>query len=101
MNTIEAKQVLSGLLDAFDNDEHGDYFYDHGWEVCEAVILAMPTIDTVSVSHGRWTENRHDSYDNMREEYVIWYTYTCSECDGEAMCDYRYCPNCGVRMDGE
>lgn len=40
MNYKEALNVLGGLLDAFDRDEHGDYFYEHGWEVCEATILA-------------------------------------------------------------
>lgn len=40
MNYKEATKVLGGLLDAFDRDEHGDYFYEHGWEVCEATILA-------------------------------------------------------------
>lgn len=40
MTREEAIKCLAGLLDAFDSDEHGDYFYDHGWEVCEATILA-------------------------------------------------------------
>lgn len=87
MNATEAKQVLSGLLDAFDQDEHGDYFYDHGWEVCEAVILAMPYFN-----RGRWI---HD-INNL---------YGCSECmERETMSSKklkRYCPNCGIKMDGE
>ncbi len=41
MNAQEAIKILSELLDAFDRDEHGDYFYDYGWEVCEATILAL------------------------------------------------------------
>jgi hypothetical protein len=49
MTYPEAKQVLTGLLDAFDRDEHGDYFYDHGWEVCEAVILAMGAFEDIKV----------------------------------------------------
>ena len=40
MNVSEAMKVLGELLDAFDRDEHGDYFYDYGVEVCEAAILA-------------------------------------------------------------
>lgn len=64
-------------------------------------ICGVPAADVVEVKHGRWVENSHDSYDDMREEYVRWYTYTCSECDGEAMNDYNYCPNCGAKMDAE
>lgn len=60
-----------------------------------------PTLEVEPVKHGRWTENHHVSYDDMREENVHWYTYTCSECDFEAMDDSHYCPNCGARMDLE
>lgn len=49
MTYPEAKQVLTGLLDAFDRDEHGDYFYENGWEVCEAVILAMGAFEDIKV----------------------------------------------------
>ena len=49
MTYPEAKQMLTGLLDAFDRDEHGDYFYDHGWEVCEAVSLAMGAFEDKKV----------------------------------------------------
>ncbi len=54
-----------------------------------------------AVKHGRWTENHHVSYDDMREEDVHWYTYTCSECAFEAMNNSHCCPNCGARMDLE
>jgi hypothetical protein len=46
MNYKESLKVLGGLLDAFDRDEHGDYFYEHGWEVCEATILAYGALET-------------------------------------------------------
>ena len=38
MNTEKALEVIKGLLDAFDIDNHDDYFFFHGTEVCEAVI---------------------------------------------------------------
>lgn len=67
-----------------------------------SILNCTPAADVVEVVHGRWAENQHDSYDDdMLEEYVRWYTYTCSECGGEVMKDYRYCPNCGARMDGD
>lgn len=47
---------------------------------------------------GEWTEHQHTSYDDMREENVIWFTYACSECGGEVMNDYDFCPNCGADM---
>lgn len=48
MTREEATKVLGGLLDAFDRDEHGDYFYEHGWEVCEATILAHGALQNQS-----------------------------------------------------
>jgi hypothetical protein len=64
---------------------------------CETVqqIDAQPTADVAPVKHGRW----------------IWYSeicaYSCSECHkyqyGNTLDvlngTYRYCPNCGARMD--
>ena len=47
---------------------------------------------------GEWTEHQHTSYDDMREEDVIWFTYACSVCGGEVMSDYDFCPNCGADM---
>lgn len=59
MTYPEAKQMLTGLLDAFDRDEHGDYFYENGWEVCEAVILAMGAFEDNFVAVTRCKECRY------------------------------------------
>ena len=67
--------------------------------VCGAVecIVDAPTIDAVEVVHGRWerANNRPKSY--IRK---------CSICGKEAYfcgtgCGYKYCPNCGAKMDGK
>lgn len=50
---------------------------------------------------GRWTENRRVGFSDAIEGDVYWFTYTCSECGGEVMNDYHYCPNCGADMRGE
>ena len=44
MNVITAKAILGELLEAYDECEHGDYFYDNGDVVCDAVecILEEP-----------------------------------------------------------
>lgn len=44
MTRAEAIKTLAGLLDAFDQDEYGDYFYDNGWDVCEATILSLTAL---------------------------------------------------------
>ena len=59
-------------------------------------IMAQPTVDAVPVRHGKWLpENRTmDAY---------WVCSCCgfpSEAHG-AFKIYKYCPNCGARMDVE
>ena len=64
-------------------------------------LKEAPTIDPESLRpHGKWI---------MREDYNFDTYYDCSVCD-ESFCFiegvpeenfYRYCPNCGAKMDGE
>lgn len=80
---------------------YGSWMHSNG-EVCaitniEIEIKKLPTIDAVPVVHGRWEEA--DDGDGK----------VCSTC-GEDFCDivmgcnvheWKYCPNCGAKMDGE
>ena len=67
-------------------------------------IEAIPTADVAPVRHGRWIET---------EQPCGWNEVMCAECSecgedfvlGEySMADlkslFRYCPNCGAKMDG-
>ncbi len=66
----------------------------------EEVLNSAQTVDAVEVVHGRWifeealTEGRAN--------------YKCSACDYDDTfyCNlidtfYKYCPNCGAKMDGD
>lgn len=57
----------------------------------DCIIDNAPTIDPVR--HGRWvpTEEMEEIYDE---------TYRCTECGFEMPGEWKYCPNCGARMDG-
>lgn len=58
------------------------------------VMLALPSADVAPVRHGRWEDYEEN-------------TWQCSECgelfyleDGTPQeNEYRYCPNCGAKMD--
>lgn len=58
-------------------------------------VRCAPTIDVAPVMHGRWIED--DDGDGQH----------CSECGMDycyMVCDvekYRYCPNCGAKMERE
>lgn len=52
----------------------------------------IPTVDAVPVKHGRW--ELVDEAEPRR--------YGCSKCSCLSWYGtYKYCPNCGARMDGE
>lgn len=54
-------------------------------------VIMLPAADVTPVVHGRWLCG--DYYDIGD---------VCSECDWDSQMthpSYRYCPNCGARMD--
>lgn len=62
-------------------------------------IDALTTVDAVPVVHGRWIDEGQYG-DNFPH-----HAWRCSEC-GEHVIEidtswYKYCPNCGARMDKE
>ena len=92
-------QVMAGIKDrlvellsgcSLDTDEDVQY-------VADKLVAA----DVVPVVHGHWTEKQNTMYDSTRGEDVHWFTYVCSKCGQEAMNNFRFCPFCGTRMDGD
>lgn len=56
-------------------------------------VIMLPSADVAPVRHGRWLCG--DYYDIGD---------VCSECDWDSQMthpSYRYCPNCGAKMDKE
>lgn len=56
-------------------------------------VIMLPAADVAPVRHGRWLCG--DYYDIGD---------VCSECDWDSQMthpSYRYCPNCGAKMDKE
>lgn len=71
-------------------------------------IEGMPTVDAVEVVHGEWIKHKinpevmrlfhQDGIAKaMGENSIFW---TCSECKSWGTPAHKYCPNCGVKMDG-
>ena len=55
-----------------------------------ADIDVLPRVDAVEVVHGRWIDAREYCGD-----------YMCSNCDAlYGTNKFKYCPNCGAKMDG-
>lgn len=72
------------------NSSYGEGF-DRGLDRAQRAILDAPAADVVPVRNGRWLCG--DYYDIGD---------VCSECDWDSQMthpSYRYCPNCGAKMD--
>ena len=63
------------------------------------LIYNAPTVDAVPVRHGKWI------YSND----FHWYTASCNKCGYQRRTDikaegwnqWKFCPNCGAKMDAE
>ena len=74
--------------------------YDEGgWDaavraVPVEAIKNIPAADVVEVKHGRWKEVHRTPFGSS--------CYQCSVCEGYMPYynGYKYCPNCGAKMDG-
>ena len=64
-------------------------------------IKAIPAADVSTVRHGRWLEwFPGDCALIMTGEEML---YRCSTCDAKYpdVEGYKYCPNCGAKMEGD
>lgn len=73
-----------------------DFMDGYGWAVTQICRLFH---DAEPVKHGKWLDD--GQYDNFFPHHE----WRCSEC-GEHVLEigapwFKYCPNCGARMDAE
>lgn len=67
----------------------------------EQAVNEQPTIDAVPIRHGMFVGTE---YDGFADGNPVYYEWKCSECGcvfEEEEPTYRYCPQCGARMDEE
>ena len=72
------------------NFSYGEGF-DRGLDRAQRAILDAPAADVAPVRHGKWL---YGDYYDIGD--------VCSECDWDSKMthpSYRYCPNCGAKMD--
>ena len=87
---ISRQEAINELLKAF-------AFHGYAGGMAANVIRQMPTIEAEPVKHGRWL---YKELCFKGDKTPTDYTYECSVCGykwGEDI--YRYCPNCGAKMD--
>lgn len=55
------------------------------------LMVEVPAADVVEVKHGKWIEKVGRAKCSV----------CADECWADSAMEYRYCPNCGAKMDGE
>ena len=91
--------TVSALLRNLDSVEDGPaHMYKRA---AERIIAVVPAADVEPVRHGHYIGTEFNGYADGNPVYYEW---KCSECDCVFEDDepkYRYCPNCGAKMDAE
>lgn len=89
---IKREAVLALVKPDAPEDEKAVVTIATAKKLVRSIIQRAPAADVAPVRHGRWLCG--DYYDIGD---------VCSECDWDSQMihpSYRYCPNCGARMDG-
>lgn len=69
-----------------------DKAFDDGIDTAIAEIGHNVPPVTPQPKTGHWTLHNEGYFDE---------SYVCSKCDGDSPFDYKYCPNCGAKMQAE
>lgn len=95
-----AVEVLNQLVRERFSLADGFQFYIDALKDVELNVMALPTVDAVPVRHGRWIRvySRPGVF-----KYLGWTCDQCGQRTGNEYAPqwYKFCPNCGARMDGE
>ena len=70
-------------LEQFDYYDLGEYLTTQ----IRGMLMDIPSADVAPVRHGRWKE--HQGY------------CECDQCECLVTSCFKYCPNCGAKMDGD
>ena len=88
---IKRDYAIDAVLDVYYNTPD----INLSGEKFEAAIRKIQAADVSPVRHGRWLDSKHKIFSNT-------YDYVCSNCGCDyALAKYKYCPNCGAKMDLE
>ena len=109
---IDADAFLKSLVwecgDVCERIEYSDCLYaEYGFsrKAIRKLMQNFPTIDAVEVVHGRWKQTKEPlgfqevdcvECSNCHELWVM-----DEEYEFEDFLAWKYCPNCGAKMDGD
>ena len=90
-------------IKAFDPKQRQDWYTP--WIV--ETLEDLPSADVAPVRHGMWVDVDRMQMHDLHGVLTWGNSFKCTECQFKTfaveghMAQYRYCPNCGARMDEE
>lgn len=92
---ITKEQAIDEVWDAFTSHDDPNL-----GRVIEENINRLPPADVAPVVHARWERYRATE---TKTGFIDIFFLACSSCGKQVAdeADYKYCPQCGARMDGE
>ena len=93
MDLIDRQAAIEELMNMIEQHKnetpfHGALFH---WTGIKAMLLKQPTIEAEPVRRGKWTSRTNES------KHTDW--YSCSGCGGQFDYKWKFCPNCGAKME--
>ena len=98
---IDAIELVRYMCGACPSHQNGECIDKMCWKYEDrARIENAPTIEAEPVKHGRWIKEYQYLYGG--EQWVNQYCSFCEIHTRQRVRDglYKFCPNCGARMDG-
>lgn len=98
---IERGDLLNNRPEGRNPGQVGKEEYNKGWNDCRSAfvecIVDEPAADVAPVVHGNWIPFEHWVHK------TYWKGKACSVCNANIghKTVFKFCPNCGARMDGE
>ena len=96
---IERGALMAALCEKIVGD--GDYYSgkDAMQDQIRDMVSQFPQADAAPVRHGRWIDRIVDENEVIQPWVKRYY---CSEClEGGSQSWFKFCPNCGAKMDKE
>lgn len=89
---IERDEILNRLIEigGCDATDEWDKGYDGAIDAAISIVDCAPAADVQPVIHAKWIE-----------DYIMTKFYICSNCKKYKYKRYKYCPDCGAKMDGD
>ena len=63
------------------------------------IVERQPAAEVAEVKHGRWEWKEDLKAEDENGWVISEQGYVCSECGFIGSDNFRYCPNCGAKMD--